>query len=85
MVNFWNTGDENGSMTWTFRDQKIFVLHYFNNKNIDLEKILPLLDSMSEAYGCGFTRKELPFVMQVSNSEHWNYDYFKKVEFVVKK
>ena len=22
--------------------------------------------------------------MQVSNSEHWNYDYFKRVEFTVK-
>ena len=85
MVYFWNTADENGSMTWTFTDQKIFVLYYFNNENIDLEKMLSLLKGMAEAYGLGSRGRKFPFVMQVSNSEHWNYDYFKRVEIVVKK
>ena len=39
-VNFWNTADENGRMTWTFTDQKISVLYYFSDDNIDLEKML---------------------------------------------
>ena len=84
LVNFWNAADENGSMTWTFTDQKISVLYYFNNKNINLQKMLSLLKSMAEACGLGSRGWKLPFVMQVSNSEHRNYDYFKRIEYVVK-
>ena len=36
LVNFWTTVDENGSMTWTVTDDKISILYYFNNKNIDM-------------------------------------------------
>ena len=68
LVNFCNAANENGSMTWTFTDQKM----------------LSLLKSMAEAYGLGSRGWKLPFVMQVSNSEHRNYDYFKRIEYVVK-
>ena len=36
LVNFWTTVDENGSMTWTVTDDKISILYYFNNKNINM-------------------------------------------------
>ena len=36
LVNFWATVDENGRMTWTVTDDKISILYYFNNKNIDM-------------------------------------------------
>ena len=29
LVNLWNTADENGSMTWTFADQKFFCVVLF--------------------------------------------------------
>ena len=38
---------------------------------------------MAEAYGLGSRGWKLPFVMQEPNSEHQNYDYLKRVEFVV--
>ena len=41
--------------------------------------MLSLLNSMAEAYGLGSKGWKLPFVMQMPNSEHWNYDYFKRV------
>ena len=85
LVNIWTTVDENGSMTWTITDNKVSILYYFNDKNIDLEQILSLLNNFVETYGLNSTGWKLSFVMQVSNSEHWNYNYFKRVEFVVRR
>ena len=63
--------------------KKFSVLYYFNEENISLEKMLSLLNSMAEAYGLGSRGWKLPLVMQEPNSEHQNYDYLKRVEFVV--
>ena len=38
--NFWCTIDENDSMMWPIFNEKISILYYFNNGNIDLEYIL---------------------------------------------
>ena len=35
-VNFWRTVDENGNMTCSIVDEKIFILYYFNAENINL-------------------------------------------------
>ena len=43
MVNFWTTVDENGSMIWNVTQEKISILYYFNDKNIDLQNILFLI------------------------------------------
>ena len=49
MVNFWCTVDENGSITWTVSNDEISILYYFNDENIDLQKILSLLNEFVEA------------------------------------
>ena len=46
--------------------------------------MLSLLNNFAETYGLYTRGWKLPFVMQVSNSEHWNYDYFKGVKFVIR-
>ena len=61
------------------------ILCYFNDENIDLEYILALLNSFAREYGLESRDWKLPFRMQKSNSESGNYDYFKRVEFIVKK
>ena len=63
----------------------IFILYYINDENIDLEQIFSLLNNFAEIYGLHTRGWKLLFVMQVSNSEHWNYDYFKRVEFIVRR
>ena len=82
-VNFWRTVEENVSMTWSIVDDNISILYYFNGENIDLEKILGLLNRLSYAYE--LERWNLPLTMQKSNSEGWNYGYYKRVEFAVVK
>ena len=39
------TIEENGSMSWTITDNQISILYYFNNENLDLQKILDVLNS----------------------------------------
>ena len=85
LVTFWTTADKNGNMTWNVTRDKISILWYFNDENIDLEQILSLLNNYTETYGLHTRGQKLPFVMQVSNSEHWNYGYFKRVEFIVRR
>ena len=85
LVNFWAEADENGSMAWNVMRDKISILYYFNDKNIDLEKMLFLLDKFAKTYGLNSRGWKLPFIMAVSDSEHWNYDYFKRIEFIVRK
>ena len=82
MVNFRTTVDVSGGMTWTVTQDKISILYYFNNENINLENILSLLNNSARTYGLDIQVWELRFTMQVSDSEHWNYDYFKKIEFI---
>ena len=84
-VNFWTTADENGSMTWNVTHDKISILYYFSDENIDLEQILSLLNKFVETYGLHTRGWKLPFVMKLSNSEHWNYDYFKRVEVIIRR
>ena len=83
-IDFWHTINENSSMTWSVSDKKILLLYYFNSKNIDLEDILLLLN----VFGCQqrLSRMgwKLLFKMQNSNSETWNYEFFKRIEFYVK-
>ena len=85
MVNFWTTVDENGSMTWNVTQDKVSILYYFNDENIDLQNILSLLNDFASTYGLDTQGWKLPFTMQVSNCKHWNYDYFKRIEFVSRK
>ena len=84
LVNFWTTADENGRMTWNVTHDKISILYSFIDENIDLEQMISLLNNFAETYGLHIRSWKFPFVMQVSNSGHWNYDYFKKVEFFLK-
>ena len=85
MVKFWRTVDENGSMTWTVSNDEISRLYYFNYENIDLKKFLSLLNKFAETYEFRQQGWKLPFLMQVSNSETWNNDYFKRIEFICRK
>ena len=83
--NFWTSVDENKSMTWTISEDSISLVYYFNNENIDFEKILQLLNSSALAYNLQQFGWKLPFRMRVSESETWNHDYFKRIKFVVNK
>ena len=53
------------------------VLGLLLEDNIDLEQILSLLNNVHETYGLHIRSWKLPFVLQVSNSEHWNYDFLR--------
>ena len=79
VLNFWRTVDENGSMTWTVSNDEISILYYFNDEKIDVQKILSLHNEFVEAYGLWQHGWKLPFHMQVSNSETWHNDYFKRI------
>ena len=85
MVNLCTTVDKNGSMTWSVTQDKISILYYFNDENINLENILSFLSTFARTYGLNSQGWKLPFTMPVSNSEHRNYDYFKRIEFICKK
>ena len=82
MVNFRTTVDENGSMTWTVTQDKISILYYSNNENINLENIFSLLNNSARTYEHDIQVWKLRFTMQVSDSEHWNYDYFKRIQII---
>ena len=73
------------TVTWNVTDNKISILYYFNNENINSEQILSLLNNFAETYGLNSMGWKLPFVIQVFNCKHWNCDYFKRVDFVVRK
>ena len=85
MVNFWTMVDENGSITWTVTEDKISILYDFNDENIDLENSFSLLNNFAFKYGLDVQSWKIPFTITVSNSKHWNYDYFKRIEFVCRK
>ena len=51
LVNFWRTIDEKGSMTWAISDNHISILYYFNNGNLDLQKVLDVLNSYVSSFG----------------------------------
>lgn len=85
ILNFWRTTAENGSMTWAVSENAISIFYYFNDENIDLQKILELLNSFAVAYCLNQHGWNLPFVLQTSDSETWNDNYFKRVEFIVKR
>ena len=84
-MNFWRTIDENGSMTWTKSEKEIPILYYFNDENIDLQKIIDLLNRLGDGHHLDERGWKLPFEMQVSDSESWNCDYCKRIKFIVKK
>ena len=71
-MNFWHTVDKNWCMTWTVSNNKILILYYFNEENIDLEKFLSLFNEFAKTYGLWQLGWKLPFSMQVSISETWN-------------
>ena len=85
ILNFWRTMDESGSMTWTISNNKISILYYFNDESIDLEESFNLLNSSGSSYELNQPGWKLPFIMQVSDPKTWNRDYFKSVEFVVRR
>ena len=57
-------------IAWTVTEDKMSILHYFNDENIDLENILSLLNNFAFTYGLDAQSWKLPFTMTVSNSEH---------------
>ena len=85
MVNFWTTVDEKGGMTWTVTKDKISISYYLNDENINLENILFILNNFAFTYWLDAQGWKLSFTMTVSHSEHWNYDYFKRIEFICRK
>ena len=85
MVNFWTMVDENDSITWTVTEDKISILYDFNDENIDLGNSFSLLNNFAFKYGLDVQSWKIPFTITVSNSKHWNYDYFKRIEFVCRK
>ena len=50
IVNILRTTEENGSMSWTISDNQISILYYFNNENLDLQKILDILNSYASRF-----------------------------------
>ena len=85
LVAFWCTIDDNSSMTWRILNNEISILYYFNDENVNLKNMLTLLNYFAREYGLERQGQKLPLKMQKSNSKSWNYDYFKRVEFVFKK
>lgn len=51
IVNILRTIEETGSMPWTISDNQISILYYFNNENLDLQKILDVLNSYASRFG----------------------------------
>lgn len=70
MVNFWTTVDQNGSTTWSVTRDKISILYYFNDENINLENIRSLINTFARNYGLDSEGCTLPFTIKVSNFEH---------------
>ena len=85
MVNFWTTVDENGSISWTETQDKLSILYHSNDGNIDFENIFSILNNIARTYGLDTQGWKLPFTMSASNCEHWDYDYFKRIEFICRK
>ena len=81
LVNFWAKTDD--SMTWNVMRDKISILYYFNDENIELEKMLLLLNEFTKTYRLDFQGWKLPFTMAESGPERWNYDYVKRLEFFI--
>ena len=62
------------------------ITHYIlYDNNIDLKKKFNRLNIIANKYELSKKRWKLPFRMEKYNTEKWNYDFTKKVEFVVKK
>ena len=80
---FWTNVDENGCMTWRVTRNKISILYYFNDEKTDLEKILSILNCFAVKHGLDTRGLKLPFTMEVSKSEDWNYDYYKRIDFFI--
>ena len=68
LVDFWAEADENGSMTWNVMHDKISILYYFNDENIDLEKNLFLLNEFAKTYRLDSQGWKLPVTVAVSDS-----------------
>ena len=71
--------------TWTVSDNEISILYYFNDENINLQNILKLLNSFASSFGLDQRGWQLPFTMQTSDLETWSRNYYKRVEFVVRR
>ena len=85
-IQFWRSVDENDSMTWSATSDKLSILYYFNSENLDLNYLLPLLNVFAREVRLDRQGWKLPFKMNVTNAEPWiNNDYFKRIEFYVKR
>ena len=62
MVNVWATVDENSSRTRAVTEDKISILYYFNDENIDLENTLSILN-FAFTYGLDAQGRKHPFTM----------------------
>ena len=82
---FFKDCHENGSLTWCISNDKFSLFYYYNGKDIDFNRKSNRLNIIANKYEVSKKGKKLLFCMETSNAEKWNYDFLKKVEFVVKR
>ena len=61
------------------------MLYRFNDENLDLQKFLDVLNSYASSFGMTQRDWKLPFTLQVSNSKTWKQNYYKSIEFIVRR
>ena len=61
---------------------KLSILYYFNDENINLENILKCFSENALDFNLDQIGWKLSFEMKMTNSEVWNNDYFKWVEYI---
>ena len=57
----WRSIDENGSMIWRVYPNKLSILYYFNDENIDLEKTLKFFSENTRDFNLDQIGWKLPF------------------------
>ena len=76
---FFKDCDENGSVTWYILNDKFLVLYYYNDNDIGLKKILNRFNFIANKFEISKKGWKLPFCMEHSNAEKWNYDFKKRL------
>ena len=80
-LTFYSELDDNGSTTWFVDSRKNFINYYYNDENIDLNRMLEKCNTF--AVNLNFREKgwKKPFVMQIRRPEEYNNDFSAKVVF----
>ena len=73
LVSTWRSTNENGSMTWRAHSNKLSVLLYFDDENIDLDELLKHFHYNPREFNLPSAGWKLSFKMQKSDVERWNY------------